>query len=99
MTEPEAIALGRPSSAGQTVYDPAGCIYCANRGYGGRLALFEMLTLSEDWAQRIGAGAEEAELLERMREARIATLVDDAAEKLFAGMTSVREVLGAVAVW
>ncbi len=27
----EAIALGRPESAGHTVYEPGGCLYCANR--------------------------------------------------------------------
>ena len=37
LTECEAIALGNPQAAGTTVYDPAGCMYCADRGFVGRL--------------------------------------------------------------
>ncbi len=98
-TAAEASALGRASAAGLMVHDPAGCIYCGNRGYVGRVALFEMLPLDEDWARRIVAGAEESELLERMRQQHLATLIDDGAEKALTGLTSVSEVLGAAAVW
>ena len=43
LTEAEAVALGNPEAAGATVYEPAGCLYCANRGFVGRIGLFEML--------------------------------------------------------
>ncbi len=99
LTSSEAAALARPALAGQTVYDPGGCIYCGGRGYIGRLGLFEMLTLDEDWSRRIAGGAEEAELIVRMREQHMATLLDDGVEKLQAGLTSVRDVLSAVSVW
>ncbi len=95
----EAQALGRPATAGQTVYEPAGCIYCADRGYIGRIALFELLPLDDSWGRLICAGSEEPELIELMRQQKIPTLLDDAVNKLFAGETTVSEVLGAVAVW
>ena len=58
-----------------------------------------MLAVDESWAKLIGRGAEEAELVEKMREMGVKTLVDDAAEKMLAGLTSVEEVISAVSVW
>src|SRR5208283_4553766 len=99
LTMSQAAALNAPEMAGRTVYEPAGCIYCGGRGYAGRIGLFEMLPLDEEWSRSIARGAEEAELIERMRELRIASLLDDGLEKLLAGATSVREVVSAVSVW
>ncbi len=99
LTPAEATALGRPELVGRTVYDPAGCIYCGGKGYLGRIGLFELLPLDEGWAREITRGAEETELLARMRERQVATLLDDGLTKLFDGRTAVREVLGAVSAW
>ncbi|MEL7338811.1 MAG: GspE/PulE family protein, partial [Planctomycetota bacterium] len=44
LEEAEAIALGHPDRAGATVYDAAGCHFCADRGYVGRLGVFELLS-------------------------------------------------------
>ena len=99
MTVGEAAALNQPDLAGRPAFDPGGCIYCAGRGYVGRVGLFEMLPLDEEWSRRIAEGAEEAELIQRMRAQKIATLLDDGIAKVQSGTASVREVLGAVSVW
>ena len=95
----EAAALGRPEAAGQNVFEPGGCIYCGGRGFTGRVGLFEMLPLDEDWSRDIARGAEEAELRQRMRQQKIATLLDDGWDKLLTGATSVHEVLTSVTDW
>lgn len=95
----EAAALGRPADAGRTVYDPAGCLYCANRGYAGRLGLFELFPVDEALSRRIAHGCTEAEMLAEMRERQVGALIDDAAAKLFDGETSLAEVLAGVAAW
>jgi type IV pilus assembly protein PilB len=95
----EAVALFQPDLVGQTVYEPGGCIYCAGKGYLGRIGLFELLPLDEEWSHAIARGADEAELLQRVRDSQMTTLVQDGAAKLLSGVTSVREVLGAVTVW
>lgn len=95
----EAIALGRPEMAGRTVYEPGGCLYCANRGYVGRLGLFELLPINETLARSVAGGADEAELIQHARAENIPQLTDDALAKLFAGQTTVREALSAVTVW
>ena len=93
LTASEAAGLNQPALAGRTVFDPGGCIYCAGRGYVSRIGLFELLPLDEVWSRRIAAGAEEAELIQRMRDQKIPTLLEDGVAKLLAGMTSVRETL------
>jgi general secretion pathway protein E len=99
LSEAEAVALACPEAAGRTVYDPGGCLYCANRGYVGRMAIFELLPSDEDLSREIAQGCEEVQILQRMREQGVSTLIEDAAEKVFAGETTVRDVLATITVW
>jgi type IV pilus assembly protein PilB len=99
LTAGEAAALMCPSAAGQTVCDAAGCIYCGQRGYTGRLGLFEMLPFDEAWSKSITQGLEEAEILDRMRAEKLPTLVEDGVSKILSGATSPQEVLNAVSAW
>jgi len=99
LTGAEAAMLGNRSAAGQTVYEPAGCMYCANRGYVGRLGLFEMLAMDESLSRLVAEGAEEGRIVAELRSRNVPRLVDDAMEKLRTGETSVREALSAVTVW
>ena len=60
------------------------------------MALFELLPSDEELSREIAQGCEEAQILERMREQGVSTLIEDAAEKVFAGETTVRDVFGDV---
>ncbi|MEZ5385423.1 MAG: GspE/PulE family protein [Prosthecobacter sp.] len=95
----DAAFLGRPQLEGQAHYEPQGCLHCGGRGFAGRVGLFEMLPVDEEWSQVIAEGAGEAALIERMRQRRLPLLVDDAAEKLLAGSVTLTDVRGAVTVW
>ncbi|MCE9608290.1 MAG: GspE/PulE family protein [Planctomycetia bacterium] len=95
----EALALDRPSAAGMTVYQPGGCLYCANRGYTGRLGLFELLSIDEELALEIANGAEEAQIVGLARAKGTPRLTDDAFQKISSGLTTVREALSAVTTW
>ena len=99
LTTSEAAALRRPELAGRTTFEPAGCMYCAGRGFTGRLGLFEMMPVDETLSRMIAEGAEEARLLEFMRESHLPRLLDDALEKLWNGDASLRDVLSAVTEW
>ena len=96
MNAVEAAALRCPDLAGSSVFDPQGCVYCAGRGYSGRLALFEMLNCSERIAAQIASGVDEHELWATAQDARRSSLSDDGIAKLLSGQTSVREVISAV---
>lgn len=99
MTAQEAIALNHPDAAGTTIYEPGGCLYCANRGFRGRLGIFELLPTDETMSREIARGAEEAELMEYARARGYARLTDDAFAKVLDGTTTVQEALSAVTVW
>ena len=99
LSESEALAFGRPETAGSTVYDPGGCMYCADRGYVGRIGLFEMLPVDEALSRHIAEGAGEGDVVREARQREVPRLVDDAMEKIHAGLATVREVLEAVTIW
>jgi len=99
MTASEAMALGVPEAAGTTIYEPGGCMYCAHRGFAGRIGLFEMMPVDETFSRLIADGAEEGALAAETRRRGTARLVDDALAKLAAGHVAMREVLEAVTIW
>jgi len=99
ITTEEAASLGLPALVGLPIHAPAGCLYCGGKGYHGRLGLFEFLPLDEDLSRRVAEGIEESALVQEARLRKQAALMDDAIDKLRAGLTSVREVLTAVTVW
>jgi len=92
----EAATMGRRDLEGATVYDAGGCIYCAGRGYVGRIGLFELLAFDSELGVRVTAGDSEAQLAAVTRERKQSSLMDDAVEKVLAGLTTVREVLQSV---
>jgi general secretion pathway protein E len=99
MTELEAVSISHPELAGRIIHDPSGCIYCGGKGYAGRIGLYELLELREDWARAVAEGEGEAELVVKMRASGIKSLLDDAVSKLIAGVTSVSEVVQIASSW
>ncbi|MBM83507.1 MAG: hypothetical protein CMJ78_23355 [Planctomycetaceae bacterium] len=95
----EATFLGRTDAAGATIYDARGCVYCAGSGFIGRVALIELFDCDEDVSRLISSGAGEEDLISNARERDRALLMDDAVDKLFAGITTYEEVIKAVVVW
>lgn len=87
--------LGRPEVAGRTVYEADGCLYCAGRGYSGRMGLFECAPFDASLASLVSKGEDEPALLAALHEKNFRNLLHDGAEKIFAGLTTVKEVLDA----
>lgn len=99
LTELEAVAISRPELAGAEIFDPCGCVYCGNRGYAGRIGLYELLELREDWARAVADGKTETDIEHKMRQAGVNSLFEDAVEKLLAGETSYPEVVQIASSW
>jgi len=95
----EAGTLGIPASAGGTVFDPKGCIYCAGKGFSGRVGLFEAMVMSDAMRELVSTTKSEAAIRAAMQQAGCPTLIEDAAQKVLSGVTTVREVVQAVSVW
>jgi len=98
LTAAQAAMLGRPELESATAFEPGGCLYCANRGYVGRIAVFEMLPNGPEVAAGIGRDEDEEHFVGLMRSRDQALLLDDAVAKMLEGQTSLAQVLRHVLV-
>lgn len=99
LSSTDAAALGSPELAGHEAFEPAGCLYCAGKGFSGRSALFEMLPGGNDVSDLISNGATESDLIEHMQRREFPLLIDDGISKVLAGTTTAQQVLRAVTMW
>jgi type IV pilus assembly protein PilB len=82
--------------AGQ-LFAPVGCQACSHTGYRGRMALHEVMPITEEIERLTVAHASSAEIGRVAREQGMLTLREDGWAKSLAGWTSVDEVLRVVA--
>ena len=73
------------------VYAPHGCDACANTGYKGRGAIFELLHVTERIGSLIIGRHSTADIRKAAMEEGMATLRQDGWRKVFSGFTSVEE--------
>ena len=89
--DPRYSAVGL--KVGETLYEPGSCERCGGTGYRGRIGVFEVLQVSEEVRQQIGAHSDAVSIDKTAIQAGMTTMVDDGAAKCRAGMTSPAEVL------
>lgn len=83
--------------AAPTVFQPVGCTFCSNTGYRGRLALHEVMTVTEEIERLAVSRASSAEIERAARAQGMSTLREDGWEKVKLGFTSIEEILRVVA--
>jgi type IV pilus assembly protein PilB len=94
----DALKIGYDSSQPvPTLFQPVGCSGCSNTGYHGRIALHEVMAVSEEIERLAVARASSAEIGRTAREQGMLTLREDGWAKAQLGMTSVEEILRVVA--
>jgi type IV pilus assembly protein PilB len=93
-TKADLVALGRPNERGgrRQLTRGAGCPSCGGTGYKGRIALFEVLTFTEELRELIAGGASTVELQRAAVASGMRTLFDDGARLCLDGVTTVAEV-------
>jgi type IV pilus assembly protein PilB len=74
-------------------YEGRGCKNCHNRGYVGRIGIFEIIPIDETFRVLINNKAPDVRLREKALELGCPTLLDDGIAKVKAGLTSLAEVL------
>jgi type IV pilus assembly protein PilB len=79
-----------------TFFRPVGCDECSNRGYRGRVGIFELLTLSEELRELIVRRAALTEITQAAIAAGMTNLLRDGLDKAKQGVTTVEEVLRVV---
>jgi type II secretory ATPase GspE/PulE/Tfp pilus assembly ATPase PilB-like protein len=93
-TSAEVEWLGGPAAvAGRYLFHGKGCPRCRNTGYYGRTGIFELMPINPALRKLILAGADQEALRQQALLAHMRTLRHSALEKLYAGVTSVHEVL------
>jgi type IV pilus assembly protein PilB len=79
-----------------TLYRAVGCSACSKTGYKGRLALHEVMPVSEEIERLAVERASAAQISETARAQGMATLRDDGMAKVVAGVTTLEEILRVV---
>lgn len=77
-----------------TVYAPAGCKDCNDRGYRGRVAVYEVMPFWDGLKELVINGASTAELKQEAIRLGLQTLRMSALAKMVAGVTTLEEVVG-----
>ncbi|TFC91449.1 GspE/PulE family protein [Cryobacterium sp. TMT4-31] len=80
-----------------TIYEPVGCSSCSKTGYRGRLAVHEVMTVTEEIERLAVARASSAEIARVARDQGMITLREDGWAKARLGLTSIEEILRVVA--
>lgn len=78
-------------------YRPKGCSDCANTGYRGRIAIFEVMKMNNEIAKLTIEKADSNLISNVAQKAGMVLLVQDGIEKIKAGLTTIEEVLSVAA--
>ena len=95
VTETDVSLLAGSLAVGDRVYEANGCEACGGTGYRGRLPLYEIVVATQRLEAMIHEGASEAALTAEARRTGPG-IMQDGAQKLGAGLTTVQEVARAV---
>ncbi|MCU1415008.1 MAG: type secretion system protein GspE [Microbacteriaceae bacterium] len=85
-----------PSMPLPTLYRPVGCAVCSNTGYRGRIAIHEVMTVTEEIERAAVARASSAEIGRIAIDQGMTTLRQDGWAKAQMGYTSIEEILRVV---
>lgn len=96
----ELLQVGYPWAEGDalpTLYRPGSCSACSQTGYRGRMALHEVMTVTEEISRLVVDRASTDVIGRAAREQGMATLKSDGWAKVAQGRTSIEEILRVVA--
>jgi type IV pilus assembly protein PilB len=79
-----------------TLHRPVGCSACSKTGYKGRLALHEVMSVTEDIERMAVSGASSVDIKKIAIEQGMRTLRLDGMDKVLEGTTSIEEILRVV---
>jgi type IV pilus assembly protein PilB len=87
------LALTPDDIQGRTLFFGKGCDYCNGTGYKGRLAIFEIMVLSDESREMIMKSASTAVLRAESRKRGMRTLRESGLLAIFDGITTIDEVV------
>lgn len=84
--------------AGAQFYRAVGCSKCAGIGYKGRIAIFELLEINSEMKKLTGEAATPEMITRLAKKDDFQTLKDSALQRVFAGITSIEEIMSVVSM-
>ncbi len=79
-----------------SIFEQQGCPKCGNTGFSGRIALFEILPITDSIARIIVENPSEANITDEAKKQGMITMQQDGIIKILRGVTTVEEVLRVV---
>lgn len=89
---PECRAPAPPPAGLKSAWKAVGCDHCAQTGYLGRIGVFEFIDMKDELADALKPGVASSEIEKLARKKKMASIRDDARQKIEAGITSAEEV-------
>ncbi len=86
------MALG-PRGANVKTYQGKGCPECDNRGFKGRIGLYEFVEIDEEFRVLINNHAPDVRLREKAAMSGFRSILEDGIEKINQGLTTIEEVI------
>jgi len=86
-----AFDLEAPEDEAVTVFRPRGCPECQGQGYRGRIAIFELLSIDDDFHPLLHKGNAE-DIRDLAQKKGMSQLFNDGLRRAYAGLTSIEEV-------
>ncbi|MFH1045398.1 MAG: ATPase, T2SS/T4P/T4SS family [Candidatus Omnitrophota bacterium] len=93
--EPSPEALGKIKLNADLIYRPRGCEYCNQTGYHGRIAIYELMVITEKLREAIGQSATYQQIKKTAQEGGMKSLHENGLKKVEEGQTSLEEALSA----
>jgi len=81
------------------LFHGAGCENCRNSGYVGRMGIYELLTIDDEYRDIINKDASVSNMRQVFHDSDAASLFDDGMKKVGQGLTTIEEVLRVTEVY
>jgi type IV pilus assembly protein PilB len=87
------LSLSPEDVRGRTLYYGKGCDYCHNTGYKGRLAIFEIMVMTDDLRELVMKHASSGVIRQEARKRGMRTLRESGLLAIYDGLTTIDEVV------
>lgn len=95
-TQEECRMMGVDPKKPPTIYQPAGCVKCKNKGYKGRTAIAEIVRVDRGLDELIATHAPRSAMLDYIRKQGFVSMQDDGIAKVLAGEISFESLMDTI---
>ncbi|TFB07956.1 type II/IV secretion system protein [Candidatus Atribacteria bacterium MT.SAG.1] len=75
------------------VFEPNGCEKCNNKGYSGRIGIFEIIEMTDNLSNIILKNPDKVKILQEARNQEMILMEEDGVLKVLQGITTVKEIM------